>query len=341
LINKLWYIGLILLVACFGSSYNAFAQKDTLVVKHGPRIAGQVLSADSRIVTYKTEFTADPIRINWTEILALTTYNSYRVLSNDGTVAIGRLMMDTLQKRQVKVLGVDTIFIDRFGISEVKAFDKRLGGRFKLDVDLGIIRTKANNSDQVSFELAMKYPAKRWDFGFNYSAFASSADTISNVRANLNLSAKYNFPKSWFALAQLGSFRSTEQQIDYRVNYFLGLGKYLYRKDKVNVNAFFGGSYNREKFTPLPQSFKTAEAFGGLHVEILPKEKFSIISEFITYPSFSESGRWRNYSKTDLLISIVKHFRFGLGYMLNTDNKPPVNSSRADYLFNLKLGWSL
>ena len=334
-------LALFFVISAFCGCSQAFAQTDTVVLKQGLKIGGQLISTDEKVVLFKTAFTSEPISIKWSEIAAFKAKNTYRVLSKRGDIAVGTLQMDTLQKQKVKVISTDTILLDRYNISQISAFDKRFGHRLKLDIDLGIIRTKANNSNQVSFELALKYPAKRWDFGINYSAFASSADTISNVRASLNLSAKYNMPKGWFGLGQVSSFKSTEQQIDYRVNYLLGLGKYFYRRDKINLSSYFGGTFNREKFTPLPQSFKSAEAFGGLHVEIIPQEKLRIVSEFVTYPSLSEAGRWRTYSKTDVLISLVKHFRFGLGYMLNTDNKPPVSSSRSDYLFNIKLGWSL
>src|SRR5215217_308117 len=317
------------------------AQTDTITLKQGINLIGQIVSADNSNLQFKTDFSSEALNIKWSEITALKGKNSYRVLSIDGNIAVGWLLMDTLQKQKLKVIANDTVLMDKGAIIEIKAFDKRISNRLKLDIDLGVIRTKANNSDQVNFEFALKYPAKRWDFGLNYAAFVSSADTISNVRAGLNLSAKYNLPKRWFSLLQLSSFKSTEQQIDYRVNYLLGVGKYLYRKDKINISIYLGGTYNREKFTPSDVVFKTAEAFGGLHFEMFPKEKLRIVSEFITYPSLSQSGRWRNYSKTDLLISLVKHFRFGMGYTLNTDSNPPVNSSRADYLFNVKLGWSL
>ncbi len=335
----IYFYGWAVLFICF--SLTAFAQTDTIALKQGINLVGQILSADNSNLQFKTAFASEAINVKWAEITALKGKNNYRVLSIDGNIAVGWLLMDTLQKQKLKVIANDTVLMDKGTISEIKAFDKRISNRLKLDIDFGVIRTKANNANQVNFEFAMKYPAKRWDFGLNYSAFVSSADTISNVRAGLNLSVKYNLPKSWFSLLQFSSFKSTEQQIDYRVNYLLGVGKYLYRKDKINISSYLGGTYNREKFTISDLVFKTAEAFGGLHVELFPKEKFRIVSEFITYPSLSESGRWRNYSKTDLLISLVKHFRFGMGYTLNTDNKPPVTSSRADYLFNVKLGWSL
>ena len=91
----------------------------------------------------------------------------------------------------------------------------------------------------------------------------------------------------------------------------------------------------------IPQTFKTAESFIGLHFEAKPFERLSIISDLLTYPSITELGRLRLYSKTDAFLTFAGHFRFGLGYIINTDNRPPVTASKSDYLFNAKLGWSL
>jgi hypothetical protein len=315
------------------------AQKDTVVVKQGDRLTGEMLSLDNDILLFKTSYSSGGISLKWNDVIFLKAYEKFKLLNNRGRVYVGSLRIDT---SVVMVYAADSIYkVKRADIQEISRFDKKLSDRLKISADLGVIVTKANNSDQASFDINAKYFAKRWEFDFDYAGYASTVDTIETNRANLGITTKYNFPENWFLILRLNSFKSTEQQVDYRVNYFLGSGKYILRRHEVILWGYAGATYNREKFTIIPRTFKTAEGFVGLHFEVTPFERFSIVSELLAYPSFSDWGRVRVFSKTDAMVSFGPHFRFGLGYILNTDNRPPVNSSKTDYLFNAKLGWSL
>lgn len=319
------------------------AQKDTVVVKQGDRLFGEVLSLDHNVLLFKTNYSADAISLKWNEIAFMKAGAKFKVLDNNNQVFIGSLRMDTAKHSSaLTIIGADTSYQLKIAdIQEFSKFDKRFFDRFKISADLGVIVTRANHSDQASLDLSAKYFAQRWEFDFDYSGYASTVDTIKTNRANLELSAKYNFPQNWFLIARLNSFLSTEQRVDSRVNYLLGVGKYILRGRNINLWGYTGATYNREKFTDISQPFKSAEAFVGLHFEASPIERVSIVSDLITYPSLSDGGRLRLYSKTDAFFSFARHFRFGLGYILNTDNRPPVNASKTDFLFNAKLGWTL
>jgi Protein of unknown function, DUF481 len=319
------------------------AQTDTVIVKQGDQLTGEMVSFDRDVLHFKTSYSSETILLNWNEIIALKAYEKFRVLTNNGKIYIGSLRIDSAKNSTVlTIITPDhSYLIKRADIQEISRFDKKLSDRLRITADLGVIVTKANNSDQASFEIAAQYLAQRWEFDFDYSGYASTVDTIKTNRANLGLTAKYNFPEKWFLILRLNSFKSTEQQLDYRVNYFVGAGKYILKNRHIVLWGYTGATYNREKFTANPKAFKTAEAFGGFHFEASPFERFSIISELLAYPSLSDWGRLRMFSKTDAMFSFARHFRFGLGYVLNTDNKPPVNTSKSDYLFNAKLGWSL
>jgi Protein of unknown function, DUF481 len=320
-----------------------FAQNDTVVVKQGDRLVGEMQSLDHDILLFKTAYADAPVSLKWSEVIFLHSKTKFKLQHNNGSVFVGRIELDTMNKSAfLKIISVDKVIeIKRGEIQTITKFDKKLSDRLKIDADLGVVTTKANNSDQASLDLAVKYFAQRWEFDFDYAGYASTVDTIHTNRADLALTTKYNFPENWFLIVRLNSFTSTEQQIDYRVNYFAGTGKYILRGNKITLWGYAGGTYNREKFTISSEVFKTAEAFIGVHFEASLLKRLKIVSDFITYPSISDWGRIRLFSQTDIMVNFSTHFRFGLGYVINTDSKPPVYSSKSDYLFNAKLGWSL
>ncbi|WP_428329726.1 DUF481 domain-containing protein [Mucilaginibacter sp.] len=122
---------------------------------------------------------------------------------------------------------------------------------------------------------------------------------------------------------------------------FLGAGNYFFRQTNGYLSFSLGGTYNDELFSGSTQSFKSGEAFGDLHFEYSLLKDINIVSEVLAFPSLTESGRFRSAVKTDLTVNFSAHFRTGLGFMLNTDSKPPITSSKSDYIINLKLGWKL
>jgi hypothetical protein len=330
-------------IVFLGNDKACFGQTDTVVVRQGDRLTGELVSLGGDILLFKTSYSSGAISIKWNDVIALRAFEKFKIINNKGKLYVGSLCMDTTAKSSLVTVNLpnSTSILKKEDIQEISRFDKKLSDRLKLSADIGVIVTKANHSDQATLDINAKYFARRWEFDFDYSAYASTVDTIETNRASLTLTTKYNFPENWFLILRLNSFKSTEQQVDYRVNYFLGSGKYLLRRRKIVLWGYAGGTYNREKFTVIPTVFKTVEGFGGFHAEISPFERFSILSDLLAYPSLSEWGRIRLFSKTDAIIRLGNHFRFGLGYVLNTDNRPPVNTAKTDYLFNAKLGWTL
>jgi putative salt-induced outer membrane protein YdiY len=185
------------------------------------------------------------------------------------------------------------------------------------------------------------YEAKKWVFLFDYSTFASIVDTIETSRGNLGLSAGYILPKNWFVNARTNFFSSSEQQLDYRFTNSIGLGKYIFRSTSHELRMLAGGSYNLEKFTISPEEFESAELFGSVHHLYTVIKGLNLLTDLVVSPSLTEDGRVRTYFSTEAKITVIRHFTFGISYTLNYDNRPPVESSRSDYIFNFKFGWSL
>jgi putative salt-induced outer membrane protein YdiY len=102
-----------------------------------------------------------------------------------------------------------------------------------------------------------------------------------------------------------------------------------------------GGTFNKEKYSSSLEEFTSAEAFGSIRYEYYPVKGMEFLADFILFPSLTESGRIRSYINTELKFTLIRHFKLGLVYTLNYDNKPPVSSSKSDYILNFKFGWTL
>lgn len=341
LIMRLWFLNLLLALLCLTKPVSA--QTDTIYTRQGDMLVGSIKLLSGTSLFFSTTYTNEAISLKWTEITALKTTKQFKVMDKKGVLYIGRLSMDTAHAEQVLLKTADTtLTIKKNDIGQLSRYDpKNIKDKLTLKFDMGFITAKANNVRQLSFGTKLGYEAKKWQFGFDYFTFGSLVDTIISSRGSLGLGASYVLPKNWFLSGRLHWFSSTEQQLDMRAIQSMGIGKYVIRQNNQELRLFTGGSFNREKFTESEEQFSSAELFLSAHHLFKPVKGFDLLTDFVLSPSLSDEGRIRTYFNTEAKITVIRHFTFGLSYTLNHDSKPPVASSKTDFIFNFKLGWTL
>lgn len=321
---------------------NASAQNDSIFIKQGEMLVGTIKSLSGTALYFSTPFTNDPISLKWSEITAIKTTKLFKVMDTKGNLAIGRIILDSSNSTQFFIQTADTtLSFNKGDIGLITKYDpKNLKDKLDIHLDIGFVTAKANNARQLSLGTRVGYEAKKWVFLFDYSTFASIVDTIETARGSLGLSAGYILPKNWFINARTNFFSSTEQQLNYRFTNSIGVGKYIYRRATHELRTLAGGSYNQEKFTISPEEFTSAELFGSIHHLYTATKGLNLLTDLVVSPSLTDDGRVRTYFTTEAKVTVVRHFTFSISYTLNYDSKPPVESSKSDYIFNFKLGWS-
>jgi putative salt-induced outer membrane protein YdiY len=305
-------------------------------------LTGTIKTLSGSVLMLSTSFTKDPISLKWSEISGIKTEKLFKVMDRRGKLTIGQIILDSSNATQFFIKSDNNILIfNKEEIGQITKYDpKNLKDKLDIHLDIGFVTAKANNARQLSFGTRVRYEAKKWVLLFDYSTFASIVDTIITSRGNLGISAAYILPKNWFVSAKANFFSSSEQQLDLRATNSFGVGKYIFRKASHELRIISGGSHNLEKFTLSPEEFRSAELFGSIHHEYVLTKGLNLLTDLIVSPSITEQNRIRTFFSSEAKITIIKHFRFGLGYTLNYDNKPPVLSSKSDYILNFKLGWS-
>ncbi len=326
----------------WGWMQNASAQNDSVFIKQGGMLVGTIKSLTGASLLFTTPYTNDPISIKWSEITAIKTGKLFKVMDTKGNIAIGTIILDSTNAGQFFIKTADTTLIFGKGnIGLITKYDpKNIRDKLDIQLDIGFVTAKANNARQLSLGTRVGYEARKWVFLFDYSTFASIVDNIETARGNLGLSAAYVLPRNWYITARSNFFSSTEQQLDYRSTNSFGVGKYIFRQANHELRSLAGGSYNLEKFTLSPEEFTSAELFGSIHYFYNATKGLKLLSDLVVSPSLTETGRVRTYFSAEAKVTVVRHFTFGISYTLNYDSHPPVESSKTDYIFNFKLGWS-
>ncbi|WP_297690964.1 DUF481 domain-containing protein [uncultured Eudoraea sp.] len=307
----------LLLITCV----TAFAQQDSLLLDSNTMIIGEIKSMDKGVLIIETNYSDSDFNIEWLEIKKIYTQSVFLTSLVDGSRLIGSLRSNednsiTITNRE----GVDEREVLISEIVYLKPLEKGFWSRLDAAIDFGISFTKANNLKQFTLGTNLKYTEDKWS---------------ANINAN-----NYFLPKDWYLSPQVSLLSNTEQLLDLRTVVSMGVGKYLVNTNKMYWGVLTGLSYNNENFSSdIAEDRSSFEGILGTELNIFDAKDLSIITRLITYPSFSESGRWRVDWNFDLKYDLPLDFYVRTGITLNYDNQPIAGASDSDYFWNLALGW--
>lgn len=358
LFEKRFY--LILLIG-MGTLILANAQTDSLILKNKNIIIGEIKSMDKGVLIIETDYSDVDFNITWDGIEQVFSKTKYLITLSNGkryngiirsidenTVEIdtydpeGLLNIRKVKNSKTEDIGGGKINVQIMEIVYLNALDEGFWSRLSANIDLGWSVTKANNLRQFNVRSGLGYLADRWKITSSYNNINSRQDDTEDVN-NLNANITYNYflSNDWYLMYNISFLSNTEQLIKLRTNNQVGFGKYLIHNNKTYLGLQAGINLNNEKDfgdNPVKQS---GEFFIGYELNMYDIGDFSIYSQLMAYPSFTESKRFRTDSSIDLKYEFFSDFYVKLGTSVNYDNRPVVGGTKLTYVIQTTIGWSL
>jgi hypothetical protein len=335
---------IVLVVSCwFGMQIPLAAQQDTLLTRYGDVLVGKIDKVTPETIKIKVKYRKDAIEIKLGELLKISSPHQYVVNDVKNKNWKGTLTLDTLHRGVLGLKLPDTVIFftpkQVFDVAEDKprAFKEGL----RANLDFGINRIKAENSLSANLGINLSYSSRRWLVQADYSAFSNAVDTTLNYWRNGIFSVAYVLPREWFVTSKMNLYTSTEQSLDLRRNFFLGVGKIFIHRTEETLSLSGGFMSNRELYLTSNTLFNSTESYLSMHYNGKITNRWEAIFDGGVFPSLSQAGRVRSNLSMDLKYKFLNHFYLGLRYTLNTDSKPQVEASKSDYVFAIKFGWSL
>ncbi len=325
-----------------GHFFPLLAQQDTLITKYGDILVGKIDKINTESVQLKVNYRKDAIEIKLSELVKINSPSTYLVNDVKNKNWKGILTLDTNKAGQIGIAQGDSVFFFRPKDIYQIAVDKphRFKDGFKANLDFGINRIKADNSLSANLGVNMGYSTRRWVLSVDYSAFSNAVDTTLNYWRNGIFSVAYVLPREWFVTSKMNLYTSTEQSLDIRSNFFLGVGKIFIHRTDESFSLSGGIMSNRERYLTSTTLFTSTESYLSMHYNGKIADRWEAILDGGVFPSLSQSGRVRSNLGMDVRYKFLNHFYLGLRYTLNTDNQPQVEASRSDYVFAIKFGWT-
>ena len=333
----------LLIGCCLLTGMAIQAQKDSLVLKNGNVIVGEIKSLDKGVLTIETPYSKNDFTIEWGGIREIFSKSQFLVTLTNGTRINGTFESVEGGKKIVitDVSGgkTETTFEDMVYLKGLKS---DFWSRAYASIDLGLSFTKANNLRQYNVRSKMGYLADKWQLDLFYDDTRSKQDSVAETkRTEGGIAAKYFLQKDWYLASSLNFLSNTEQALQLRTTGKLGVGRYLVHTNKQYWGLGVGLSFNNESFTNGTDSRSSLEAYFGSELNLFDIGDLSLLSNIWVYPSLTEDGRWRTDFTFDAKYDLPLDFYIKLGFTLNYDNRPAVKGKETDYVTVFSIGWEL
>lgn len=317
------------------------AQQDTLWVRNGNVLHGEIKGLSTGVLTMKTGYSKKDFSISYQEVVGLSIQRRC-ILTLDG----GRRLVGMVRSSEPgKVVFIrdegGSEELDLMQITGLIGVKERVWDRFYGNIDLGFNLTKANNNRQLTGSGGLHYRGLKWIMDFGLSALRSERDGVEKVeRQQAGLSAVRLLSDRWYLLASANYLTNTEQQLDGRFGFRLGPGRYLALSNRLLWGVTGGVNYNVENFGGEAFDKESAELFFSTNLDLFDFSDFSLNTRVDLFPSLSEQGRFRMDYLLELTYDLPWDFYVKGGFQFNYDNQAVEAGSEFDYILTTGFGWS-
>ena len=321
-------------------SFWAAAQHDTLWVKNGNVLYGEIKKLSFGVLILETDYSDSDFTIEFDQVERLSVERDCRI-----TLTGGRRLYGHIRSEQP---GSFTVAPEEGGrevfplgtLSSVHPLKDELLKRFTGNIDIGFTLTKANNLRQFNVGGGARYRGMYWQSDWDISTMISRQDSVEQVqRTNSTLSVVRLVGERWFLYSSASFLSNTEQALDRRLGLHLAGGNYLVLTNKMVLGIIAGFNHNIERFSGETANRNSLELYlsGGLN--LFDVKDFRLNTRLDVYPSLSEKGRLRSDYVLDAKWDLPLDFYVKFGFQFNYDNQSSISGSDFDYIFTSGLGW--
>ena len=331
----------IIFLSVIFSSLIVFAQKDTLKLRNGNMLIGEIKGMDKSVLTYKTPYSDKDFKIKWHEVAEIYS-NRYFIISLENGKRFSSTINSVADKKGIVYLdaGMSSFEDEIHHVIYLDPIGKSYLGRLTLDVDVGITITKSNNYKQFTTTFSGSYVADKWQSSTYFNSVLTRQDGIEDLtRVEGNIDLLYYLPSSWFLQTEAEYLGNDEQKLDLRSTYKVGGGYFFKRNNDLYFGGGTGVAFNYENYSDDSPDKQSTELYAGMAYNKYDIGDISFLSNFVYYYSLTEDSRYRVDFSVDLKYDLPHDFYIKANLTYNFDSQPIEGASKDDYITQLSFGW--
>ena len=328
----------LVLVLVSGKVADGQPKTDSVWIRNGDRITGEVKAMSRALLKYSTD-DLGTISIEWNNVTRISSPATFEVRVTSGHKYYGTLGLATTSR---VIVGPDTLFLsDIVSLAPIRqTFVTRLDGY----VDLGFSFQKANRTLQVTSAARVVYRGPGKETALELSTFREDReDTDETTRLRIDLTQRFLFGDRLSSGFGLGYERNEELDLSGRIT-LVGFGTWTFiRSNHLNFSTIDGLVLTREQYFSTDTTSHGLEALLGLVFGAYrydrPKLDASVSSQL--YPSFTVGGRVRWQNDLRLSYELVADFMVTISFFDSFDNKPQsAGAPKNDFGTTLSISWT-
>lgn len=320
------------------------AKTDVVVLKNGDRITCDIKQLERGQLRVSTD-SMGTVYIKWEDVLRLHSSAEFIVESMDGSRTIGKLAEASADGRMRVIRGGHEQPLDLHDVAWMDplvsepSFTERWDGSFSAGLD--IVRTNRERNLRGAFDLRRR--GENYLAGIDGSAFLRSReDRSDSIRAGLSASYRGLMKQRRF-WATLGSLeRNDELGIDLRTLVGAGYGRFLQQSTHSLWSVAGGLALVSEQRAGDEDAENNLEGFLNTRYEyfLLFSPKTTLTAELTTFPSITDSGRFRSNLEFSLRREVISDLFLDLRFYGSQDNRSADEGASTDYGIFTSLGYS-
>jgi putative salt-induced outer membrane protein YdiY len=324
----------------FMTSLPLSAQVDTLDFITGDFLIGEVKKMERGVLVAETEYSDSDFKIEWDKVIGIRTQSRFLITITGGKRYYGRLFSLPDSAVQILTMPFEPVIVQLNDIVYLEAYDEKFKDRFSASIDLGFDMAKARTLRTLSSTAKIGYHADTWTSDLSLNLLRSTQDEVDDMqRTEAQLNFRYVLPGRWYAIGTISELSNTEQQLDYRMNGQVGMGRFFVRTNRLYWGVKLGMNRNIEQYSNDTPDRQSWEGYVGTELSLYNMGDIDLLFNFMAYPGITENGRFRSDSKLDITYDLPLDFYVKLGVSFNYDNQPAEDASKLDYIFQFGFGW--
>ncbi len=315
-------------------------QHDTLWVKNGNVLYGEIKSFSSGILKMETPYSDDDFTIDYDEVVKLSMERRCLIILKGGERLFGFIKSKDDGKVTIYSTKGTREGVDLQDVTSIQVIKKELWNRFSGYIDFGFNLTKANNQRQLNADGGISYTGYKWLMNAKISSLFANQDQVEQTeRTSIDAQINRLLGDKWYVLASASYLSNTEQNLVGRYSAKVGAGKFLAITDKLLWGLATGINLNFENYTDESLNKESTELFISTRFNMFDFKDFDLDTNVDFYPSISERGRIRVDYNLNLKYDLPLDFYIKTSFQFNYDNQPPETASDFDYILTTGFGW--
>ena len=335
--------GLLALAAAFLWAAELYAQKaDTVVLRNGDRIVGELKTLDRGAVSYLTD-DMGTLAIEWDKIDRIISSRYFEVEVGSGDRYYGALQPGIQVGQVVVAVASFSDTLDRAVIVRINPIGRSFLDRVDGTIGLSLGFQRANRLRDFGIEADAIYRSAQWLTEVRSSVYFQAQEGANGTSRNsLNLRELRFLPQRWSLVGTASVEQNEELALDLRALISAGGGRFLHQSNRAYVLVGSGLAYTNERYTGgSPSSSLEALVSAAAEYFRLDSPKSNLRGTLTVYPSITDFGRVRSDLDVSLTHEFIKDFTIGLVLFDKFDSRPPAEgAAKHDYGVAFMTGWT-